>query len=149
MLDYSHNWLFALAALAVAMVAGFSGLSLTRGASSLSVTARQALIAVAAVILGWGIWSMHFVAMLGLNLPVVFFFDPLVTLISALTAILIMELALLLVHFGPRTRGRISLAGGIVGIGIAVMHYIGMSGMEICTPVYSFAGVAIALIATI
>ena len=149
MLDYSHNWLFALAALAVAMVAGFSGLSLTRGASSLSVTARQALIAVAAVILGWGIWSMHFVAMLGLNLPVVFFFDPLVTLISALTAILIMELALLLVHFGPRTRGRISLAGGIVGIGIAVMHYIGMSGMEICTPVYSFAGVAIALIASV
>ena len=149
MLDYSHNWLFALAALAVALIAGFSGLSLTRGASQVSVTARQALVAVSAVVLGWGIWSMHFVAMLGLNLPIAFFFDPLITLISALTVILFMELALLLVHFGPRTRGRIALAGAVVGIGICAMHYIGMSGMEICRPVYSVTGIGIAVVAAI
>lgn len=149
MLEYSHNGLFALAALAVALFAGFSGLSLTRGASSLSVTGRQALIAVAAVILGWGIWSMHFVAMLGLNLPMAYYFDPLTTLISACMAILITELALVLVHFGRRTKTRISLAGAVLGIGVAVMHYIGMSGMQICQPVYSLTGVTFALLASI
>ncbi|WP_428924870.1 MHYT domain-containing protein [Marinibacterium sp. SX1] len=149
MLDYSHDGLFALAALAVALIAGFSGLSLTRGASQLGLVARQGVVAVASVVLGWGIWSMHFVAMLGLDLPVVFLFDPLITLISALIVILFMEMALLLVHFGPRTRTRISLAGAILGLGIAAMHFTGMSGMEICRPVYSALGVGGALVASV
>lgn len=145
MLDYSHNWVFVLASLAIAMIAAFSGLSLTQGVSRMSETVRKITVSASAVILGWGIWSMHFVAMLGLSLPIAFYFDPLVTLISALTAILFMGLALVIVHFGRRTRGKIVIAGTVVGIGIPVMHYIGMSGMELCAPVYSVVGVVGAL----
>ncbi|CUH79469.1 MHYT domain-containing protein [Tropicibacter naphthalenivorans] len=145
MLDYSHNGFYALASLAIALIAAFSGLTLTQGASGMRAPVRKVVVSVSAVILGWGIWSMHFVAMLGLDLPIAFYFDPLVTLISALTVILLMGLALLIVHFGTRTRGRIILAGGIVGVAIPVMHYIGMSGMELCSPVYSPLGVVVAL----
>jgi NO-binding membrane sensor protein with MHYT domain len=102
-----------------------------------------------AVALGGGIWSMHFVAMLGLRLPIQFYYDSLITLISALIAILIAGLALLVVHFGRRTRARVMLAGLIVGIGIPIMHYTGMSGMQICRPVYSVAGIAVALAVSI
>lgn len=122
MLDYSHDGLLVLASLAVALMAGFTGLSLTRGISALSLGQRKLVVSLSAVALGGGIWSMHFVAMLGLRLPIQFYYDSLITLISALIAILIAGLALLMVHFGRRTRARVMLAGLIVGIGIPIMH---------------------------
>lgn len=149
MLEYSHDPRLVLAAFAIALMAGFTGLSLTRGANALPVGQRKAVISMAAVALGGGIWSMHFVAMLGLRLPILYTYDALVTLLSALVAILLTGLALLILHFRPRTSRSMGLAGGIVGGGIALMHYIGMSGMELCSPVYTVPGVAGALVASI
>lgn len=149
MLEYSHNaWLVA-ASLAVALMAGFTGLYLTHGASQLESQKRKFIVALAAVILGGGIWSMHFVAMLGLQLPILFYYDALITLISALVAILMVGLALLLLHFRPRTMQTIVGAGVIVGLGIVVMHYVGMAGMELCRPVYNVLDVAIATLASV
>ena len=149
MLDYSHNpWLVA-ASLAVALMAGFTGLYLTHGASKLGDQRRKLIVALAAIILGGGIWSMHFVAMLGLQLPILFYYDALITLISALVAILMVGLALLLLHFRPRTMQTIVGAGVIVGLGIVVMHYVGMAGMELCRPVYNAVDVAIATLASV
>ncbi len=149
MLDYSHNaWLVA-ASLAVALMAGFTGLYLTHGASKLEPQRRKFIVALAAIILGGGIWSMHFVAMLGLQLPILFYYDALITLISALVAILMVGLALLLLHFRPRTMQTIVTAGVIVGLGIVVMHYVGMAGMELCRPVYTFWDVMISTVASV
>ncbi len=149
MLDYSHNpWLVA-ASLAVALMAGFTGLYLTHGASKLDDQKRKFVVALAAVILGGGIWSMHFVAMLGLQLPILFYYDALITLISALVAILMVGLALLLLHFRPRTMQTMVTAGVIVGLGIVVMHYVGMAGMELCRPVYTFWDIAISTVASV
>ena len=149
MLDFSHDWRLVLAAFAVAMMAGFTGLSLTRGASALPSVQRKAVVAMSAIALGGGIWSMHFVAMLGLQLPILYFYDLLTTLISALVAILMTGLALLILHFRPRTKASMLAAGGIVGAGISAMHYIGMAGMELCRPVYSVPGVLAAGVASI
>jgi NO-binding membrane sensor protein with MHYT domain len=149
LLDTTHDWRLVLASLALALMAGFTGLSLTRGASRLPVGRRKARVSMAAVSLGGGIWSMHFVAMLGLQLPIRFYYDALVTLISALVAILMAGVALLILHFRPRTRATIRLAGVVIGLGIPLMHYIGMSGMELCRPVYSPLGVALAVAASV
>ncbi|MDK3073515.1 MHYT domain-containing protein [Sedimentitalea sp. JM2-8] len=145
MLDYSYNPALVLASLAIVLMSGFTGLSLTQGASRLGLARRKLVVAMSAVALGGGIWSMHFVAMLGLRLPILFYYDALTTLISALVAVLMTGCALLIVHFGDRTPLRITLAGGILGLGVPAMHYIGMSGMQMCRPVYSAAGVALAL----
>jgi NO-binding membrane sensor protein with MHYT domain len=148
-LDFSHNpWLVA-ASLAVALMAGFTGLSLTRGANALPDARRKIVVALAAVVLGGGIWSMHFVAMLGLQLPILFFYDALITLISALVAILMVGLALLLLHFRDRGPRVILGAGGIVGLGIVVMHYVGMAGMQLCQPVYGWGDVVISTVASV
>ncbi len=149
MLDYSHDWRLVLASLAIALMAGFTGLSLTQGANQLPVSRRKAVVSMSAVALGGGIWSMHFVAMLGLQLPILFYYDALVTLVSALVAILVTGMALLILHFRPRTLHSILLAGTIIGIGIPAMHYIGMSGMELCRPSYTPAGVIGAVVASI
>ena len=97
----------------------------------------------AAVALGGGIWSMHFVAMLGLNLPVMVFYDAAITLASALIAILIVAVALMILHFFVRTSLTIVLAGCIVGAGILLMHYIGMAGLQLCKPIYTAQGLVL------
>ena len=84
---------------------------------------------------------MHFIAMLGLRLPILFYYDAAITLASALIAILIVALALVLLHFLERTKRLILTAGGIVGAGILAMHYVGMAGMQLCQPVYTTSGI--------
>lgn len=149
MLDVTHNpWLVA-ASLAVALMAGFTGLSLTKNASELTLARRKGNVVLSAIALGGGIWSMHFVAMLGMELPIDYYYDPLITLISALTAILLVGVALLLLHFKQRTPLTITSAGSIVGVGILTMHYIGMSGIQRCLPLYSASGVFIAVASSI
>lgn len=145
----SHSSFLIAMSCVVALVAGFTGLSLTRDLSSKPMLQKKAAIALAAVALGGGIWAMHFVAMLGLKLPILFYYDAAITLVSALSAILLVGGALILLHFADRTPLIISLAGGIVGIGILVMHYIGMAGLELCRAVYTTSGVVFSSIAAI
>jgi len=103
----------------------------------------------ASVALGGGIWSMHFVAMLGLQMPILFYYDALLTLISALVAILMVGVALLVMHYWPRTSASVCIAGTIVGLGIPAMHYIGMSGIQLCNAVYTPIGVILAVAASV
>ncbi|WP_299963103.1 MHYT domain-containing protein [uncultured Roseobacter sp.] len=148
-LTVTHNSFLIIMSCVVAMVAGFTGLSLTRDLSAKPVFQKKLSIALAAVALGGGIWAMHFVAMLGLELPILFYYDAAITLVSALTAILLVGGALILLHFTKRTPRIIALAGGIVGVGILVMHYIGMAGLELCRAVYSPIGVLLSSVAAI
>ncbi|MEE4121339.1 MAG: MHYT domain-containing protein [Paracoccaceae bacterium] len=139
-LDVSHDPLLVVASFAIALMAGFTGLCLTRGAQALEVGPRKRAVAASAIVLGGGIWSMHFVAMLGLQLPIPFFYDALTTLISALVGILIVGLGLILLHFRARTAATVTLAGLVFGAGILAMHYIGMAGMEACRAAYTPLG---------
>ena len=140
-LESDHNNFLVIMPCLVALIAGFTGLSLTRSLSDKTVAQKTLSIALASVALGGGIWSMHFVAMLGLQLPVLFYYDAAITLISALTAILIVGAALILLHFTKRTPVVFSAAGALVGIGILVMHYIGMAGLELCRAIYTLLGI--------
>ncbi|MDW3225258.1 MAG: MHYT domain-containing protein [Paracoccaceae bacterium] len=142
LLAFDHNLLLVAMSGLIALVAGFTGLSLTRNLSDKTVAQKTLSVALASVALGGGIWSMHFVAMLGLQLPVLFYYDAAITLMSALTAILIVGAALILLHFTLRSPLVISTAGALVGVGILVMHYIGMAGLELCRAIYTPVGVA-------
>jgi NO-binding membrane sensor protein with MHYT domain len=133
----------------VALMAAFTGMHLTHGLSLLSAEARKPPIVKAAIVLGGGIWSTHFVAMLALDLPVAVFYDARFTLTSALIAILLSGAALLLMHFGRRTNGRVLAAGTIMGLGIVTMHYVGMLGMRGCAPVFVPAGYIISTLLSI
>ena len=139
-LTYSHNHNLVVLSLLLAVVSGFTGFTLTQNLSAKTLSQRKISVSMAAVALGGGIWSMHFVAMLGLNLPVMVFYDAAITLASALIAILIVAVALMILHFFVRTSLTIVLAGCIVGAGILLMHYIGMAGLQLCKPIYTAQG---------
>lgn len=145
-LSVSHSTFLIAMSCVVALVAGFTGLSLTRDLSEKPMFQKKASIALASIALGGGIWAMHFIAMLGLKLPILFYYDAAITLVSALSAILLVGAALILLHFAERTPKTIAAAGGIVGLGILVMHYIGMAGLELCRAVYTTSGVILSSI---
>lgn len=148
-LDFSHSPILVIMSCVMALVAGFTGLSLTRNMAAKSASQRKVAISLASVALGGGIWSMHFVAMLGLRLPIPYYYDAAITLASALIAILIVGCALILLHFMERTTRVILAAGVIVGIGVLVMHYVGMAGLQLCRAVYSLTGFAVSSVAAV
>lgn len=148
-LTVNHSsFLIAMSSI-VALVAGFTGLSLTRDLAEKPMFQKKASIALGSIALGGGIWAMHFVAMLGLKLPILFYYDAAITLVSALSAILLVGAALILLHFAERTPRIIFLAGAIVGVGVLVMHYIGMAGLELCRAVYTPSGVVFSSVVAI
>jgi NO-binding membrane sensor protein with MHYT domain len=130
MLTVTYDPILVIASVLISIMASFTGLRLTMGINDLGLEARRMSIAKAAVALGSGIWSMHFVGMLAVQLPVVLVYDALPTLISVLIAILVVGLGLMLLHFGMRTRMRIAAAGVLTGVGIVSMHYVGMSAVR-------------------
>ncbi|WP_436220184.1 diguanylate cyclase domain-containing protein [Acidovorax sp. LjRoot118] len=94
--------------------------------------ARRALLwlGCGALAMGTGIWSMHFVGMLAFSLPVPLAYDAGTTLASWLVAVLSSALALHTVsrrHLGWQ---RLLVAGTLMGLGIAAMHYLGMEAMQ-------------------
>ncbi|MDJ0614765.1 MAG: MHYT domain-containing protein [Rhizobiaceae bacterium] len=145
MLHVAHNHWLVAASLMIAIIAGFTGLSLLKGASQTSIEKRKFNVALASIAMGGGIWSMHFVAMLGLQLPIPFFYEILTTLASALIAILVVGMALLIVHFVKRDRKTMVASGLLVGIGIVVMHYLGMSGMHGAEPEFTTVSIIVTI----
>jgi NO-binding membrane sensor protein with MHYT domain len=130
------------ASVLVAIMASFTGLRLAGDLSALPVPARRWRIAEAACALGGGIWSMHFVGMLALRLPVSISYDALHTLCSVLVSILITGLGLSFVHTGTRTLWRTAVSGTLIGLGIVTMHYIGMRAIGgNCLVEYGPAGI--------
>jgi diguanylate cyclase (GGDEF)-like protein len=87
-----------------------------------------------ALVMGAGIWSMHFVGMLAMGLPITITYDPLLTLVSWLVAVSVSLISLRLAA-RDRLTGSAWLVGALaMGAGICGMHYIGMMAMML-TPV--------------
>ena len=121
-------WLVALSII-IAIFASFTVFHLAGRIKTSHHFALKSLLFMAALAMGGGIWSMHFVAMLAFSLPVPVSYDVLITLISLLVAIFMTGVALFTMSYRLMTFTKL-LAGGIfMGTGIVSMHYIGMAAM--------------------
>lgn len=78
---------------------------------------------------GIGVWSMHFIGMLALRMDMATAYGLTETLISLVAAIGATSLALAFVSQAP-TLQRVFGAGFLLGLGVVVMHYLGMFGMK-------------------
>ena len=79
---------------------------------------------------GIGVWSMHFIGMLALQLDVASGYSMVETLVSLVAAILASAAALGFVARAPDQLPRLLVAGFLLGMGVVVMHYLGMYGMR-------------------
>lgn len=79
---------------------------------------------------GVGIWSMHFIGMVAWQVDLSVGYRLLETMVSLVAAVIVSSLALGYVASGPVSLRRLLVAGPLAGIGVAVMHYLGMYSMR-------------------
>jgi len=79
---------------------------------------------------GIGVWTMHFIGMVALKLDLRVGYSLSETLISLLVVCLATGFSLAYVAKAPANLGRLLTAGVILGLGVGVMHYLGMYGMR-------------------
>jgi NO-binding membrane sensor protein with MHYT domain len=116
----------------VSCLGAFLGLRCITRARAHDGARRAAWLCLAAVAIGaTGVWAMHFIAMLGFTIPgqTILYNVPL-TIASMLLAIVVVGVGLFIVGYGNGSWQRLVIAGTIVGIGVASMHYLGMDAMS-------------------
>ena len=113
----------------IATFASFASLNLAGRIRSSTGGARLVWLGSAALALGGGIWSMHFVAMLAFSMPVTISYDFWWTFGSMVAAVLAVGIGYALIAFGSLKPARLLLAGALTGSGVVVMHYTGMGAM--------------------
>jgi diguanylate cyclase (GGDEF)-like protein len=111
---------------------------------------RGRWLAGTAIVAGVGVWTTHFMAMLGYRTDIVLGYDLVTTLLSGLIAILAVDTPLGLSAL-PAARSARALLGGVAGLGIGAMHITGMLSLDGCTQTQSLAtnGLACAVGATL
>ena len=122
-------WLVALSLL-MAFQGSYVGLHLARQIGEATGFRHRRLIASSALSLALAIWTMHFVGMLAVDLPVAADFLVLPTLLSFLICVLVVGVAVVIVSTEWLTGRRLVAAALFMGGGIVVMHHLGMMALQ-------------------
>jgi signal transduction histidine kinase len=129
---YYDPWTVSLS-YAIAVLSGFAAFESVRLARHSE--RRLVWATISGVVLGFGIWSMHFVGMLAWVPPFPLFYSVNRTATSMIAALFASLLAMhLAVAPALPSRFRLMLGTAFVGTGICAMHYIGMSAVHFSMP---------------
>jgi NO-binding membrane sensor protein with MHYT domain len=132
---FEHGWLTPTLSYTLSVLGSLLGLVCAgRLRTAPSAGWRTWWLTLAAVAIGGtGIWTMHFVAMLGFSvvgLPIRY--DVPVTALSAIIAIGAVAIGLYIAAQGTKVHGaRIVIGGIFAGLGVAAMHFTGMWAMDL------------------
>lgn len=114
----------------VAFIASFIALDSAGKISTAGIKASLFWRIAGGATLGIGIWSMHFIGMLAMEMPMMMSYDLHLTLISLLAALVASTLAINIAVSGPTLSvKRHLLATAIMSSGVVVMHYLGMAAL--------------------
>ncbi|MBI3699717.1 MAG: LytTR family transcriptional regulator DNA-binding domain-containing protein [Afipia sp.] len=122
-------WLVVLS-LMMAFQGSYLGLHVARKIRESNGDQFRSLIAISALSMALAIWTMHFVGMLALRLPVAINFLVLPTLMSFLICVLVVGFSVIVISNDSPTPVRIGFASVLMGIGIVSMHYVGMLALH-------------------
>lgn len=129
-LTAEHDWRLVLLAGLVCFVASIVAVSIFHRAVASRAWARLIWVAIAGAAIGYGIWATHFVAMLAYEPGVPTNYGLVLTVLS-LAAAMILTSGGFGVAVNNSGQWRAAAGGGIIGAGIASMHYIGMWALEV------------------
>lgn len=91
---------------------------------------KAAWLSAGTVALGGGIWSMHFIGMLALTLPIPVHYDVTITLVSIVPGLLASLVVLISGCAKECTTRKMLFRAILMGSGIGFMHYMGMAAMR-------------------
>ncbi|MFF0015595.1 MHYT domain-containing protein [Streptomyces sp. NPDC005374] len=110
-------------------------------------------LALGAASIGCGIWTMHFIAMIGFQVVQTRIrYDAGLTVLSLAVAIVVVGIGVFIVGYRGASTLNLSFAGVITGVGVAAMHYLGMAALHLdgtihYDPVIVALSVVIAIVA--
>lgn len=131
LLNCSHNPFLVLLAYLVACAAGFGTLDMAERVGHVEdPTARRHWRWLGAGCLAGGIWSTHFISMLAFQAPIAIHYELLTTFASLLIALVASLFAMKTLSHTTVRLHQYLLAAVWMGLGIALMHYVGMSAMR-------------------
>ncbi|MEU5976772.1 MHYT domain-containing protein [Streptomyces sp. NPDC047315] len=129
---FSHGIVTPLVAFAMACLGGALGLRCTTRSVRNRQTFKAGWLALGATSIGSGIWTMHFIAMMGFSVDEAqITYDPLITFASLGIAIVMVGIGIFIVGYRGATTMALVTGGMITGLGVASMHYLGMAGMRL------------------
>jgi len=123
-----HNFYLVALSVIVAIQASYVGLYLALRISGAFALNRRLLIAASAMTLAVGIWGMHFIGMLSMGMAAEVDYLVLPTLLSFLLCVLVTGIAIFMASL--RSPHLLAIAAGVMGLGIATMHYVGMIALN-------------------
>ena len=129
---FAYGWINPTLAYVLSFLGSLLGLLLAaRARESTGLSRARWLIFAAVAIGGTGIWLMHFMAMLGFDVPSsIVRYDVTITVASLVISVVIVALGLFTVGFGRPSVFKIVIGGSFTGVGVAAMHYAGMAAMR-------------------
>src|SRR6478609_5237688 len=132
-LDHAaFGWLTPVLSYAMAAIGAALGLRCTVRALGSRGRSRRNWLLTAASALGTGIWTMHFVAMLGFGVTGTDIrYDVPLTLLSLLIAMGVVGVGVFAVGYGRDSRRSLLVGGLTTGVGVASMHYMGMAALRL------------------
>jgi PAS domain S-box-containing protein len=135
----------------IATIGAYVAIEIAHRVRSAGRDRRLFWISGGAVAMGLGIWSMHFVGMLALRLPVLVWYDALLLFLSFVAAVIGSGIAFVIFNRATVGSGLLVLASIFMGFAIAGMHYIGMAAMRMSShviydPIIVAASVGVAII---
>lgn len=140
LLDCTHNPFLVLLAYLVACAAGFGTLDMAERVGHVdNPTAKRRWRWIGAACLAGGIWSTHFISMLAFQAPIAIHYEVFMTVASLLIAMVASLFAMQTLSHAQLHFHQYLVASIWMGLGIALMHYVGMSAMRSEAQVY-FSG---------
>ncbi|MBU9831996.1 EAL domain-containing protein [Rahnella sp. FC061912-K] len=150
MFSSNYNNVLVMFSFIVAMLASYTALDMAGRVATTQGKASRLWLTGGAIAMGIGVWSMHFIGMLAFNSAVSMGYDPLITLLSMLIAIISSAFALWLVCLPQLPMMRLLAGSLLMGGGIAAMHYTGMAAMRMMPPViYSVPWVMVSVLVAV
>ena len=130
-MPYSYDFWLAVLSCVVAVFASYTAFHLVaRMDAAPDHAVRFTWLATGAVSMGSGIWSMHFIAMLAMQMPVVVRYDVAITALSLVFAVAASGYAFYFVGRGANKIGRLAGGGLVLGAGIGAMNFTGMAAVH-------------------
>jgi PAS domain S-box-containing protein len=130
MMEKSYNIALVVLSVVVATIGAYVAVEIAQRVRTAGRRRRIVWTWVGALAMGLGIWSMHFVGMLALTLPVPVWYDALFTLGSVVAAVAGCAIAFFVFNRATVGGWLLSVASVVMGGAIAGMHYLGMAGMR-------------------
>jgi two-component system, sensor histidine kinase and response regulator len=130
-LHHSYSPSLVFLSITIAIFASYAALDLAGRTSASEGRLRFIWTGAGAFAMGLGIWSMHYVGMLAMILPVRVLYDLPTVLLSLFAAILASGVALLFVSRSALRPWPVFASSLVMGAGISAMHYIGMAAMRL------------------